>query len=247
MEQKTTIIIVTYNAFRYVKKCLESVLKNTRPTHDIIIIDNKSDMKTREYVKSFSKFENFKVILNDKNVLWCPACNQGFKDASPDTKFFVLLNSDVEIHDNDWIFQLQKPMLENELIGQTGTKYNFQPLMPTYGALDGCCLMIRKTLLDDIGHFNEDYPWNGAPFIFTQKAWKRGIKYYYVDEQKMVTHHGRKSRVETNTQLKNNYIDKKAVISKEGLVPDIDIYSWLLNKFSIFNINKKLHTELLSK
>jgi len=247
MEQKTTIIIVTYNAFRYVKKCLESVLKNTRPTHDIIIIDNKSDMKTREYVKSFSKFENFKVILNDKNVLWCPACNQGFKDASPDTKFFVLLNSDVEIHDNDWIFQLQKPMLENELIGQTGTKYNFQPLMPTYGALDGCCLMIRKTLLDDIGHFNEDYPWNGAPFIFTQKAWKQGIKYYYVDEQKMVTHHGRKSRVETNTQLKNNYIDKKAVISKEGLVPDIDIYSWLLNKFSIFNINKKLHTELLSK
>ena len=247
MEQKTTIIIVTFNAFNYVKKCLDSVLKNTSRTHEIIIIDNKSDLKTREYVKSFSSFENFKVILNDKNVLWCPACNQGFKNASPDTKFFVLLNSDVEIHNNDWIFQLQKPMLENELIGQTGTKYNFQPLMPTYGALDGCCLMIRKTLLDAIGHFDEDYPWNGAPFIFTQKAWKQGIKYYHVDEHKIVTHYGRKSRVETNTQLKNNYIDTKALISKEGLVPDLDIYSWLLNKFSIFNINKKLHPESFSK
>ena len=247
MEQKTTIIIVTFNAFNYVKKCLDSVIKNTSTIHDIIIIDNKSDIKTREYVKSFSAFKNFKVILNDKNVLWCPACNQGFKNASPDTKFFVLLNSDVEIHNNDWIFQLQKPMLENELIGQTGTKYNFEPLMPTYGALDGCCLMIRKTLLDDIGHFDEDYPWNGAPFIFTQKAWKQGIKYYYVDEHKMLTHYGRKSRVETKTQLKNNYIDKKAVISKEGLMPDLDIYSWFLNKFLIFNINKKLHPESFSK
>ena len=62
----------------------------------------------------------------------------------------------------------------------------------------------------------------------------------------MVTHYGRKSRVETNMQLKNNYVDKKAIISKEGLVPDLDIYSWLLNKFSIFNINEKLHPESFS-
>ena len=246
MEQKTTIIIVTFNAYDYVKKCLESVLKHTSKAHDIIIIDNKSDSKTREYVKSFSSVENFKVILNDKNVLWCPACNQGFKSASPDTKFFILLNSDIEIHKADWIFQLQRPMLDNELIGQTGTKHNFQPLVPTYGALDGCCLMIRRSLLDDIGHFDEDYPWNGAPYIFTQKAWKQGIKYYHVNDNKMVTHYGRKSRVETNMQLKNNYVDKKAIISKEGLVPDLDIYSWLLNKFSIFNINEKLHPESFS-
>ena len=50
-----------------------------------------------------------------------------------------------------------------------------------------------------------------------------------------------------NLQDSNNYIDKKAVISKEGLVPDLDIYPWLLNKFSIFNINKKLHPESFSK
>ena len=45
MEQKTTIIIVTFNAYDYVKKCLESVLKHTSKAHDIIIIDNKSDSK----------------------------------------------------------------------------------------------------------------------------------------------------------------------------------------------------------
>ena len=73
MEQKTTIIIVTFNAYDYVKKCLESVLKHTSKAHDIIIIDNKSDSKTREYVKTFSSVDNLKVILNDKNVLWCPA------------------------------------------------------------------------------------------------------------------------------------------------------------------------------
>ena len=40
-----------------------------------------------------------------------------------------------------------------------------------------------------------------------QKAWKQGIKYYHVNDNKMVTHYGRKSRVETNMQLKNNYVD----------------------------------------
>jgi GT2 family glycosyltransferase len=247
MEQKTTIIIVTFNAYNYVKKCLESVLKHTNSIHDVIIIDNKSDAKTREYVKSYSSVDRVKIILNEKNVLWCPACNQGFKQASNDTKFVVLLNSDVEIHKNDWIFKLQKPMLNNEVIGQTGTKYNFQPIKPTYGALDGCCLMIKKSLLDDIGYFDEDYPWNGAPYIFTQKAWKKGIKYFHIIDKQLITHFGRKSRLDKNIQLKNNYIDKKAIISNEGLVPVYDIYSWLLNKISIFDINKKLYSKSISE
>ena len=240
MEEKTTIIIVTYNAYDYVKKCIESVLKYTNSAHDIIIIDNKSDKKTRNYIKSFSSDERFNIILNKENILWCPACNQGFKQTSSDSKFIVLLNSDIEIHKEDWIFRLQQPMLNNDGIGLSGTKHNFQPIKPTYGALDGCCLMIKKTLLDDIGYFDENYPWNGSPYIFTQKAWKTGTKYYYVNDSKLMTHFGKKSRLDNKVQLKNNSIDKRSIIIKEGLKPSLDIFSWILNKMSVFDINKQI-------
>ena len=100
--------------------------------------------------------------------------------------------------------------------------------------------MIKKTLLDDIGYFDENYPWNGAPYIFTQKAWKRGIKYYYVNDSKLMTHFGRKSRLDNKVQLKNNSIDKRAIILNEGLKPSLDIFSWILNKMSIFDINKQI-------
>ncbi len=240
MEQKTTIIIVTYNAYDYVKRCIESVIKYTSSLHDIILIDNKSDQKTRNYVKSFSSDKRFNIILNKKNILWCPACNQGFKKASSDSQFIVLLNSDIEIHRSDWLLRLQNPMLDNNIIGLTGIKYNFQPIKPTYGALDGCCLMIRKTHLDELGYFDENYPWNGAPYIFTQKAWKKGIKYYYINDQKLLTHFGKKSRLDKNIQLKNNPIDKRSIIVKEGLKPKLDIFSWILYKISFFDINKRL-------
>ena len=37
MEQKTTIIIVTFNAYDYVKKCLESAVANAENNHDLDI------------------------------------------------------------------------------------------------------------------------------------------------------------------------------------------------------------------
>ena len=51
--KKTAIIIVTYNAYDYVKICFESLLKNIQENHEIIIIDNNSDKITRDYILSF--------------------------------------------------------------------------------------------------------------------------------------------------------------------------------------------------
>ena len=50
----------------------------------------------------------------------------------------------------------------------------------------------------------------------------------------------KKSRLDKNIQLKNNPIDKRLIIVKEGLKPKLDIFSWILYKMSFFDINKRL-------
>ena len=238
--KKTAVIIVTYNAYEYVKICLESLLKNIEEHHEIIIIDNNSDKVTSDYILSFKSHKQMKIVMNNDNRLWCPACNQGFKLISEDVEFVILLNSDVRINDKNWILKMQNPMLSNESIGFTGVKYNFNAFRPTYGALDGCCLMIRKNILNKIGYFDENYPWNGAPYIITQQAWKKGIKYYYINDNSLITHFGKRSRYDNNIQLKNNPINNEKIISEAGLSPSFDIFAWIKNKLSIFDINKKI-------
>lgn len=239
LEEKTAIIIVTYNAYEYVKKCMESVLHLTDPNHEIIIIDNNSDYQTRDYIKSFSSNDRINIILNEENRLWLPAVNQGLKIIAEDTKYCLLLNSDIEIYKGNWVQTIQQPMLENASIGITGTHYNFLPLKPTYGAIDGCCFMFRRALIDKLGYFDENYPWNGAPFIYTALAWKLGQYFFHIKDDSILYHYGKKSRLENRTQLKNLKVDYQHVMREAGLKPSFDILAIISNKLNLFNINSR--------
>ena len=128
-EGKVTIVIVTFNAYEYVKKCLESVLLYTNKKHQIVVVDNNSDSLTRNYLIELKKLKKIDLILNKSNKLWSPANNQGLNICDEDSQFCLLLNSDVEIFKNNWISALQKPM-RYKSIGITGSQYNFVPIKP---------------------------------------------------------------------------------------------------------------------
>jgi len=240
MERKTSIIIVIFNAYEYVKKCLESVLDLTDKKHEIIIIDNMSDALTRDYIKSFRENNRIQIILNNNNRLWLPAVNQGLEASSNDSEYCLLLNSDIEVFDKAWIQRLQKPMLENVSIGITGTHYNFLPIKPSYGAIDGCCFMFRRKLINRLGHFDDNYPWNGAPYIYTQRAWKAELYYYHIKDHSLLVHHGKKSRLENKIQINNSKIDYYKVIREAGLIPSFDLFAKVSNKLNLFNINSQI-------
>ena len=64
--------------------------------------------------------------------------------------------------------------------------------------------------------------------------------------EKLNSYNVKYEKMEVLGALEIPILIKKAIISEAGLVPNLDIYSWVLNKFSIFNINEKLHSESLS-
>ena len=239
-EKKTSIVIVTYNALDYIKKCLDSVFKFTNPLHEIIIVDNCSDTSTREYLKKITeKHSQINLILNKENRLWSPGNNDGIKAAASDSEYILLLNSDTEVLREDWILQLQKPFADHK-VAVTGIQHNFLPIAPMYGAIDGCCFMVPKVLFSEFGLLDEDYPWNGAGFIFSAKLWAAGYKYYHVDKPRVLIHYGKRSRIANNTQLMNQKIDPKEVMKNQGLKPKTDYLSYFLHRLGMFRVNKQM-------
>ena len=72
-----SIIILTFNALDYTKKCLDSIRKHTHYPHEIIFVDNASTDGTLNYLKRLIKSNhNYKLITNDQNLGFAAGNNQ---------------------------------------------------------------------------------------------------------------------------------------------------------------------------
>ncbi len=91
---KISIIIVSFNSWNLLKKCLDSICLSDSIKKEIIIVDNASSDETRDMLKKNYK-KNYKFILNDQNIGHPKAVNQGFKAAIGE--YILLLDSDTEL------------------------------------------------------------------------------------------------------------------------------------------------------
>ncbi len=82
-----SIIIPTYNNIKYLKLCLESIEKNSRYDHEIIIHINEGNDGTLDFLKN----KNFKFSHTVKNEGVCKAFNEAAKKS---TKNYLVLAHD---------------------------------------------------------------------------------------------------------------------------------------------------------
>ncbi len=63
-------IVITYNRLNFLKKCLQSIEKQSYPIKKIIVVDNCSTDGTREYLKNlYNKKQNlYQIIFNKENL-----------------------------------------------------------------------------------------------------------------------------------------------------------------------------------
>lgn len=112
-------IIVTYNALKWIDKCLGSLLSSTIPI-DILVIDNGSTDGTREIIKS--RYTSVRLIESDENLGFGKANNIGLKIALEENyDYSFLLNQDAwveqdtiekitEIHKNHPEYGIMSPI-----------------------------------------------------------------------------------------------------------------------------------------
>lgn len=94
MDKKITVIVTIYNTpEKYLKKCIESIIKQTFKEIEIILVNDGSDKKTSEICRQY-KDERIKLI-EQKNMGESVARNVGIENAETENITFV--DSD------DWI------------------------------------------------------------------------------------------------------------------------------------------------
>lgn len=112
MEIKVFIIIVTYNAMKWLDKCLQSIDCSSIKTN-VVIIDNASTDETVKHIRN--NYPKVHLIANEKNRGFGQANNQGIEFAYKNraTNFF-LLNQDAYIHE-DTVEKLVAVQNENDI------------------------------------------------------------------------------------------------------------------------------------
>ena len=96
-----SIVILNYNAEKFLDECLSSIYKTEKVNFEIILVDNASSNKSyREYTQ---KFPEIKLIENEQNLGYCEGNNVGIRASKGE--FVVILNPDTVVN-STWLHEL---------------------------------------------------------------------------------------------------------------------------------------------
>lgn len=135
-----SIIIPNYNGAVFLIDCLSSLLKAIencpQSNFEIILVDNHSQDNSLDiFEKYVPKNFNYRILLNQKNLGFAPAVNQGIEKAKYD--YVVLLNNDLTMESN-WFQLISQAIQKNQnykiatffgtVLTKDGSKYESQGL-----------------------------------------------------------------------------------------------------------------------
>ena len=123
-----SIIIPCFNALKYTKLCLKSILTNTSFNYELILINNGSSDGTKQYFQEIKEkistvkyLKNLTVLQFDKNLGVAKALNTGIKISKGN--YICYLNNDVIVSEK-WLNNLTNKMKQNNKIAIIGTLFN---------------------------------------------------------------------------------------------------------------------------
>lgn len=112
----TKITIVTLHLKRkyHTSRFLKSLFSNTNHQLEVIVVSQESDNETVDFIqKIVKKYNDIKVIWNEKNVGCSKGRNQGIKEATGD--YIAVIDNDVELT-NNWLKPLIETLDSNQII-----------------------------------------------------------------------------------------------------------------------------------
>ncbi len=175
---KIAIVILNWNGEKFLKKFLPSVVKYSEgENNEIIVADNGSTDNSVSFLKG--NYPNVRLILFNKNYGFTGGYNKALEQI--DAKYFVLLNSDVEVTEN-WIEPIVSMMDKDTTIAAAMPKiisYEKQCSFEYAGASGGfidkygypfCRGRIIDTTEEDVGQYDsiEDVFWASGAAMFVR-------------------------------------------------------------------------------
>ena len=248
VKPSVSIIIPVFNNWRFTYKCLQSVVKHTQGSYEIIVVDNNSTDVTPQLL---SDMQGIQVITNTSNEVFVNACNQAARQAKGD--HLLLLNNDTEVTP-DWLDAMLAPFSDADtgivgakllypdgslqeaggIIWRDGTGCNYghgdNPNLPQYSYrrvvdyCSGACLMIPRKLWEQIGGFDQRYApayYEDTDLCFNVRA--LGYRVIYQPEALVLHYGGASAGKETSSGYKRfQEINRHKFVDKWAEVLDQD-------------------------
>jgi len=232
---KVSVVVLNWNGKKFLKNCLDSLLKLTFSQVEIIVVDNNSTDGSQEFIKKNYK----KVILieNKENYGFAKGNNIGFKTSTGE--YILILNNDTIVTPNfleplirDFendpkiaCLQPQIRLLENKqlldgvgaFLTPTGILYHFGYLknrmqleynkkMKIFSA-KGACILLRRKAAEKVGLFDEDFFIFFEETDFCYRLWLAGYSVMY-EPKSVIYHLGGGDTTSSNSykQVKRKYM-----------------------------------------
>jgi GT2 family glycosyltransferase len=216
LEPLVSVIIVNHNRAELLSDCINSILDQSYPNLEVLVVDNGSSDHSEEVVNT----------LRDSRLSWIPlyenlgfagGCNRGLERASGE--FVALLNNDATV-ENSWVDRLIRPMSNDPQIGMCASKILFHGtnVIDKVGHLmyldgqnrgrgtgeedegqydcedetlfpDGCAALYRGEAVSQISGFDEDFFAYGDDADLGIRLRLLGWSCRYVPEARVYHHH----------------------------------------------------------
>ena len=171
-----SVVLVVYNQLALTRACLDS-LRGTSEPFELCVVDNASTDGTEAFFRATPLPFRRRYHRNADNVGLIRALNQGAALARGDVLCF--LHNDTEMRDVRWLTRL-RAALDEPGVGLAGLygvrrvrrdgRYVGRTIVdaqegstPLHGdavevaAVDGVCLTVSRTVLEQVGGFDEGY------------------------------------------------------------------------------------------
>lgn len=170
-----SIVLPSYNGARYIEESMDSVLRQTFPDWELILVNDGSTDRTRDIMEAYAaKDGRIRVIHNDPNQRLPRSLNIGFRQARG--KYLTWTSDDnrylpraIEVMVQALDADPAAPMVsaEMECIDESGTVTGGYPVYEDHliwaEDLVGACFMYRREALVKVGEYDpakvyvEDY------------------------------------------------------------------------------------------
>ena len=177
-----TVIVVNWNGRQLLPECLASLARQSLKELEILLVDNGSSDGSVDFVRT--EFPSVRILALDRNFGFAGGNNRGILESSGE--FVALLNNDA-VADPHWAERLteagrdartgiaasrvllysDREKLDSAGDGMTviGVGYkrghlapanSYPSAGPVFGA-SGCGMLLRRSMLQDVGLFDEDF------------------------------------------------------------------------------------------
>jgi GT2 family glycosyltransferase len=177
---RCSVVIPCHNGVELTRACLQTLLAQTAPPDEILIVDNASDDATTALADEFGP--PVRVLRQPRNLGFAGGVNAGLRAASGDE--LLVVNNDTQAA-NNLIAELRRALHHSPTIGAVAPVSNHvkgdahlmvgefardpeqrealaeelqqAPLLQDVDTLAGLCLMVRRGTLAEVGLFDERF------------------------------------------------------------------------------------------